>query len=73
VSLLATEAELRILLLALAAAGSSFAAVRLRVVGLEANVEEVFLVGLCDVCALAFCESLVCIEKRLGVKQTYSS
>jgi hypothetical protein len=62
VSLLAAEAELCVLLLALASTCSCFAAIGLGVVGLEANVEEVFLVGLCDVCALAFCEPLACID-----------
>ena len=55
-ALLAAEAELCVLLLALAAARSSFAAVGLGVVGLEANVKEVLLISLCDVRALAFCE-----------------
>ena len=54
VPLLATEAELLVLLLALASAGASFPAVRLGVVGLEANVEEVLFVGLGNVCTLAF-------------------
>lgn len=54
-ALLAAKAELRILLLALAATRSSFAAVRLGVIGLEANVKEILLVSLCDVCTLAFC------------------
>jgi hypothetical protein len=54
VSLLAAEAELLVLLLALVAT-SSVAAIGLGVVGLEADVEEILLIGLGDVCALAFC------------------
>jgi hypothetical protein len=56
VSLLAAETKLIVLLLALSSRSSSFAfaAIGFRVVRLEANVEEVFLVGLGDVCALAF-------------------
>jgi hypothetical protein len=55
VALLAAEAELLVLLVALVvAAGALLAAVGLGVVGLEADVEEVLFVGLGDVCALAF-------------------
>lgn len=54
VSFLAAKAELLVLLLALAYTGASFSAIGLGVVGLQANVEEVFLVGLGDICALAF-------------------
>jgi hypothetical protein len=55
VALLAAEAELLVLLVALVvAAGALLAAVGLGVVGLEADVEEVLLVRLGDVCALAF-------------------
>lgn len=53
-ALLAAEAELLVLLLALVVTRSSFAAVGLGVVSLEADVEEVFLVSLGDVCALTF-------------------
>lgn len=55
VALLAAKAKLLVLLVALVvAAGALLAAVGLGVVGLEADVEEVLLVGLGDVCALAF-------------------
>lgn len=54
-ALLAAKAELLVLLVALVvAAGALLAAVGLGVVGLEADVEEILLVGLGDVCALAF-------------------
>jgi hypothetical protein len=60
VSLLAAEAEFVILLLALVATRSSFTAVGLGVVGLKADIEEVFLVGLGDICTLTFCNPLAC-------------
>lgn len=54
VALLAAETELVVLLLALVTTGFALAAVRLGVVSLEADIEEVLLIGLGDICALAF-------------------
>jgi hypothetical protein len=73
-ALLAAEAELLVLLLALVGAALAVAAVvGLRVV-VEGNVEQVLLVGGGDVSALAFCIMVSTLVSPNGNKRaTYSS
>ena len=78
VTLLATEAVLRVLLLALvevlAASTTTTATVGLVVVSGGGDVEEVFLVGGCDIGSLSLCMFVSILPvKSLDMCNTYSS